>query len=227
MGASASTSIANVTNEYEKNLNSKCTARNYVDQSINGLDIATTNYGCDIIIENVAMADADCQNETMVDTLTKAALANDAAAKAGFGISVSTAVSDYKNKIKETIDAQCNSENNIRQNISNLKLHLENKEGNKCGVLKVANTARAKANCALGIYSKSVDEIDAKTKAESSGFVLDTSTIISICLVIICCCIICCVISSAAGMLGSGGAGGESGSSSADIELTPLTFDKD
>ncbi|AYV78056.1 MAG: hypothetical protein Edafosvirus4_40 [Edafosvirus sp.] len=156
------TSIQNITNEYEKRINSDCSTRTYVDQRINGLDILEDNYGCDIIIENVAMPSLECQKETIVNTLTNAALQNDEAVKIGFGILDATPKANYKNKIRETINAQCSSDNNIKQNINNLKIHLKNNETNTCDVLKISNTADSRINCALGIYSKAIDEINSK-----------------------------------------------------------------
>ena len=169
MGASASTSVTEIQKTTDTQVKTSCAPSVHVDQTISGININASGFGCPINITNKAVASADCRMSTMIDVLARLAQENQTQATAGFGIAVSTDINKTKTLIKNKIEQSCGSQTDIKQNINNLSYNLSNATGDKCGAFTMANEADAKANCVMGVIAKVVDDQTSKIKTTSEG----------------------------------------------------------
>jgi len=162
MGINASTQKQKVVSILENNAKANCKTSQNVQQTIQGLSISLVDSNCkDINVQNRAKVASQCELGAMASALAKASmdLSADQTATLGLGMNINTSEQERQSIIKNKIEANCGSDQNVKQTIEGQTISLK---GSTCNDINVMNDLDATSQCVLKLAFDAVDQSAAK-----------------------------------------------------------------
>lgn len=166
MGAQASTAINKINNEVLSESYSRCpkaTASNTAELLKIEHDPNPSCNASQFKIDQNAAVDASCVLTNMQESLAKVVSETSAKVQGGFGIGVSTSLSDIKNIIKNKIEQDCGDDKSINA------VKASDITSRACDFLLLQN-ADAKTTCLLAATQKTALDVKTKVEADTTGF---------------------------------------------------------
>jgi hypothetical protein len=158
MGVNASTQKQRLTSIIQNQSKATCKTRQGATQEIKGLNISLQDSNCkDIQVLNRAKLASQCDIGAMASALAQASmeLSADQTATLGLGLNVNTSEQDRTSIIKQKIEAECGTDQQVKQTIEDAVISLK---GSSCDKLKVMNDLDATSQCVLKLAFDAVDK---------------------------------------------------------------------
>lgn len=170
MGANVSTNKQAMTQKLITSLTDNCRP---TGQSAQEIKDVTLSFGgqakCGTIaIENRSAVASSCNLDDAIQSLAEGAAGLTQAQKAGLGLNVSTNVQENASVIKNVIETSCGSSSSIAQNISGVKVTINDQAS--CDLLEFMNKSDAQAFCVSKVVADAMSKITDTAVQKQTGY---------------------------------------------------------
>lgn len=170
MGAQASTQKSSITQDLITTAYNKCpdvTVNNKMKfGNIRVRQPAYCESNANINLEQNAALDANCLVDNLQNNLIDAYLKSDTATKGGFGLGVTTDISELKTNIQNKIETSCGNLSTSNE------MHNQDIDYIGCGDVRVVQNASAKTACTINTLQDTIKQVDKTSNVTTEGTTL-------------------------------------------------------